>query len=223
MIDSKDILVIGLGRFGSSVVVKLLDLDQRVTVVDVDEKQVNRFASIVEYAKVCDTREEAVLKQLGVNNYDHIVVAIGSSIESSIITTLLLKDMGVENITVKASNLQHQTALEKIGINKSNIIMPELEMGEKTAQTIAVPIVADYVNLSGNKFSIVELYPKKTDLTGRQLAEINLKQKFNVNICAIRRGDEMIIPKGDTTIVEEDSLIVIGENECLETFEKAIS
>lgn len=223
MIDSKDILVIGLGRFGSSVVKKLLDLDQRVTVVDADEKQVNRFASIVEYAKVCDTREETVLKQLGVNNYDHIVVAIGSSIESSIITTLLLKDMGVENITVKASNLQHAAALEKLGIPKSNIIMPEKEMGEKTAQTIAVPIVADYVNLLGNKFSIVELYPKKTNLTGRKLSEINLKQRYNVNICAIRRGEEMIIPNGDTTIIEEDSLIVIGEHKFLEKFEKAIN
>ncbi|MDR3214831.1 MAG: TrkA family potassium uptake protein [Bacilli bacterium] len=223
MLETKDVLVIGLGRFGSAIVRKLLDLKQRVTVVDVNEHQVNRFASIVEYAKVCDTREEAVLRQLGVNNYDHVVIAIGSSIEASIITTLLLKDMGVNNITVKAKNDQHQAALQKLGIPSNNIIMPEREMGEKTAQTIAIPIVADYVNLLGNKFSIIELFPRKTVLSGHSLAEINIKSKYNVNICAIRRGDELIIPNGETIITEQDSLIVIGEGKYLEKFERLIN
>lgn len=222
MLESKDVLVIGLGRFGASVVNRLIELNQRVTVVDIDEKRVAKYASIAEYAKVCDTRDEKVLAQLGVNNFDHVVVAIGSSVEASIITTLLLKDMGIENITVKASNSLHRAAIEKLGVSKSNIIMPEAELGQKIAQTIAVPIVADYVDLLGEKFSIIEMYPKLTSLTGKTFRESDVKQKHNVMICAIRRNDEVIIPDGETRILEEDSLIVIGEKEALAKFEQEI-
>lgn len=220
MSEIKDVLVIGLGRFGSAIVKTLLDRKQRVTVVDISEARINRFASRTEYAKVCDTRDEEVLEQLGVNNFDHVVVAIGSSIESSIITVLLLKDMGVNNITVKASNFQHRAALRKLGINEGNIIMPEHEMGEKVALTIAVPIVADYVSLIGEKYSIIEMFPRKTLFTGKRLGDVKIKEKYNVMIAAIKRDDEIVLPNKDTIFEENDSLIVIGEDSALNKFEQ---
>ncbi|MDF9867407.1 trk system potassium uptake protein TrkA [Bacilli bacterium PM5-3] len=222
MIKTKDVLVIGLGRFGSSIVETLLEKKQRVTVVDMSEQRINKFSRRAEYAKVCDTRNEEVLEQLGVNNFDHVVVAIGSSIESSIITTLLLKDMGVNNITVKASNFQHKSALLKLGIAPGNIIMPEHEMGHKVALTITVPIVADYVSLIGKKYSIIETFPNKTSLSGHNIKDLDIKRKFNVTIAAIKRDDEVIIPDSNTIIGDNDSLIVIGEDGALNNFEQIL-
>ena len=218
--QTRDVLVIGLGRFGGSIVEKLIERNIRVTVVDISEARVNKYASKTEYAKVCDTRDEEVLQQLGVNNFDHIVVAIGASIESSIITVVLLKDMGVENITVKAINFQHRTALLKLGVDDENIIMPETEMGEKIALRIAFPIVSDYLSLIGEKHGIVEMYPKMTLLAGKKLKDIQTKEQYNVMIAAIKRGDEIIIPNKETIIEKDDSLIVVGENNALLVFEQ---
>ncbi|MDL2211589.1 TrkA family potassium uptake protein [Erysipelotrichaceae bacterium OttesenSCG-928-M19] len=218
----KDVLVIGLGRFGSSIVNTLLDNKQRVTVVDMEESRVARYASKTEFVKICDTRDEEALEQLGVNNFDHVVVAIGSHIESSIITTLLLKDMGVNNLTVKASNYQHRAALLKLGIPEGNIIMPEHEMGEKVALTIAIPVIADYVSLLGEKYSIIELFPRKTRFTGKTLKEAQIKEKYNVMIAAIKRDDEIILPNKETMIQENDSLIIIGEDNALNKFETVL-
>lgn len=219
MAMAKDILVIGLGRFGSAIVQTLLERDQRVTIVDVDEKKLQKFASQTEYARVADTRDEEVLAQLGVNNYDGVVVAIGSNIEANIITTLLLKDMGVNEIIVKASNKQHKAALEKIGIEESNIILPEFQAGYKVALQLAHPIVADYVSLLGKQFGIIEMYPKKTHLTNKTLGELKLKEKYNVMVAAIKRDNEVILPSKDTVVGADDSLIVIGDNDSLDAFE----
>lgn len=219
---TKDILVIGVGKFGSAIIETLLDNQQRVTIVDISEERISRYANRCEFAKVCDTRNEDVLEQLGVTNFDYVVVAIGSSIESSIITTLLLKDMGVENITVKANNNQHRAALEKMGIPKSKIVMPEFELGEKVGMTIAFPIVADYVSLLGEKYGLIELFPKKTLLSNKRLGDMQIKEKYNVMIAAIKRDEEIILPNRDTIIGENDSLIVIGEDSSLTKFEKAL-
>ncbi|WP_423362832.1 potassium channel family protein [Mycoplasma sp. P36-A1] len=219
MANTKDFLVIGLGRFGSSVVKTLLERGQRVTIVDLDERKLLKFQNQTEYAKVADTRDEEVLAQIGVNNYDAVVVAIGSNIEANIITTLLLKDMGVEHLIVKASNAQHKSALLKIGIDERDIILPEVQAGMKVAVQLAHPIVADYVSLIGEKFGIIEMYPKKTHLSNKTLSELKLKEKYNVMVAAIKRGDEIILPNRDTLIGEDDSLIVIGEDDSLDEFE----
>jgi len=219
MAKRKDILVIGVGRFGSSVIQTLLEKGQRVTIVDNDESKLRKFASQTEFAKVADTTDEEVLKQLGVLDYDAIVVAIGSNIEASLITTLILKDMGVENIFVKANNAVHAKAFIKMGIAPRNIIMPEKQAGIKLGIHLITPIVADYISLLGDRFGLIELYPKKTDFSNKSLGELRLKEKYNVMVAAVRRDDEIILPNRDTIIGENDSMIVIGDNHALEAFE----
>ena len=220
--STKDILVIGLGRFGGSIVTTLIDRGQRVTVVDNDESKVNRYASVTEYAKVADTRNEEVLKQLGVNNYDHVVVAIGHNIEANIITVLLLKDMGVENLTVKAATFLHRAALLKLGVDARDIVMPEQETGKKIAHSISFPQVADFIPLLESEYGLIELYPGETRLTGHTLEEVNLKYDYNVMVVAIRRGSTIIMPDRNTMIEEQDSLIVVGRVEALEEFESSL-
>lgn len=219
---TKDVLVIGLGRFGGSIVTTLIDRGQRVTVVDNDEAMVNKYASITEFAKVADTRNEQVLKQLGVNNYDHVVVAIGHNIEASIITVLLLKDMGVENLTVKAATFLHRAALLKLGVDAKDIVMPEQETGRKIAHSISFPLVADFIPLIESEYGLIELYPGKSRLTNHTLEQVNLKYDYNVMIVAIRRGSSIIMPNKDTVIQEEDSLIVVGRVESLDVFEASL-
>lgn len=220
--STKDVLVIGLGRFGGSIVTTLIDRGQRVTVVDNDEAMVNRYASLTEFAKVADTRNEQVLKQLGVNNFDHVVVAIGHNIEASIITVLLLKDMGVENLTVKAATFLHRAALLKLGVDAKDIVMPEQETGKKIAHSISFPLVADFIPLIGSEYGLIELYPGKSRLTNHTLEEINLKYDYNVMVVAIRRGSSIIMPNKETVVKEEDSLIIVGRVESLENFEASL-
>lgn len=219
----KEILVIGLGRFGRSLVDTLIARDQRVSVVDISEAKINKIASKCEFAKVCDTRDEDTLKMLGVTNFDHVVVAIGSSIESSIITTLLLKDMGIKNLTIKVSSKQHRQAILKLGIPSTNVITPEHEAGERSAHSIACPIVADYISLEGGMYGIVELFPGNSKLTGLNIKESNIKKTYNVNIVAIKRNNQIIIPDGTTNIEQNDSLIIIGDNQSIIRFEQDIS
>lgn len=220
MKNQKDILVIGLGRFGQSVVDKLLERGEIVDVVDVNEKVINKYADRVNAARIADTRDESTLEALGVANYDHIVVAIGQNIESSIITTLLLRDMDVTNITVKASSNRHAQALYKLGLSEHNVISPESEAGIRAAHSISCPIVADYIPLLDYKHGLVELYPGNAKLIGKTIRELDLGKRFNVNIVAVKSLDTVDIQGPDYQITGIDSLIIVGDNDAILRFEK---
>lgn len=218
--QKKDILVIGLGHFGEAIVDSLLARNQKVSVVDKNEDRIMKYTSKVEFARIADTRDEDTLRSIGVKNFDHVVVAIGSSIEGSIITTLLLKAIGIKNITVKASNAYHEQALLTLGIPKENVIRPEAEAGRRIAHSIACPVVSDYIPLEGDDYGLVELKSINTVLTGKYIKDLNIRNNWNVNIVAIKRNDEIIIPSGDHLIERKDSLIVIGQNADIIKFEQ---
>ena len=109
----KEYVVIGLGRFGGSIVRELNALDMDVMAIDHDENRVNEYSDIATHAVVADTTDEAVMKSLGIRNFDHVIVAIGENIQSSTLTTLILKELGVK-VTAKAQNDYHAKILNKI-------------------------------------------------------------------------------------------------------------
>lgn len=111
----KEFVVIGLGRFGGSIVRELNKLDIDVMAIDSDEARVNEYADIATHAVIADSTDETVLKSLGIRNFDHVVVAIGDNIQASILTTLIAKDLGVAKVTAKAQNDYHAKVLDKIG------------------------------------------------------------------------------------------------------------
>lgn len=111
----KEYVVIGLGRFGGSIVRELNALDMDVMAIDHDENRVNEYSDIATHAVVADTTDEAVMKSLGIRNFDHVIVAIGENIQSSTLTTLILKELGVKKVTAKAQNDYHAKILNKIG------------------------------------------------------------------------------------------------------------
>ena len=149
----KEYVVIGLGRFGGSIVRELNALDMDVMAIDRDEARVNEYSDIATHV-VADTTDEAVMKSLGIRNFDHVIVAIGENIQSSTLTTLILKELGVKKVTAKAQNDYHAKILNKIGAD--TVVHPERDMGRRIAHNVASASVLDYLELA-DEHSLVEL------------------------------------------------------------------
>lgn len=213
----KEFAVIGLGRFGGSMCRSLTEQGMEVMAIDMDEERVNEFASIVTQAVVADTTDEQVLKSLGIRNFDHVIVAIGDNIQSSILTTLILKELGVNHITVKAQNDYHEKVLRKIGAD--HVVHPERDMGRRIAHYIVSNNVLDYLELS-EEYSIVEIKVNEL-LAGQSLVQLDVRAKYGLNIVAIKRGQEIIVsPKANDPLQLGDILIIIGADTDINRFEK---
>lgn len=213
----KQFAVIGLGRFGSSITKALSREGYEVLAIDTNEDKVNQFASIATHAVIGDATEENTLKSLGIRNFDHVVVAIGDNIQSSILTTLMLVEQGVNHITVKAQNDYHEKVLLKIGAHK--VVHPERDMGIRIAHNIVSKNVLDYLELS-DEYSIVELVAgKKVD--GRSLVDLNLRAIYECNVMAIKREEDVnVSPAPDDVLYDGDIIIVIGADEDITRMEE---
>ncbi|GAB2675984.1 potassium channel family protein [Paenibacillus thermoaerophilus] len=210
--------VIGLGRFGSSVARTLANQGYEVLAIDSEEDRVQQLSDIVTHAVQADATDEETLRALGLRNFDVVVVAIGQDIQSSILTTLILKDMGVGTIVAKAQNELHGKVLQKIGADR--VIYPERDMGQRVATHLISPNVIDYIELSDD-YSIQELKPTGR-MIGKSLRELDIRAKFGCNVMAVKSGDRMdIAPQADVLITSEDVLVVVGKNEDLHRMERA--
>ncbi|MCP8970892.1 potassium channel family protein [Ectobacillus ponti] len=219
-VQKKEFAVIGLGRFGGSICRELAQLGMEVMAMDIDEERVNEFANIASHAVIADSTDEMVLKSLGIRNFDHVVVAIGDNIQASILTTLILKELGVENITVKAQNDYHEKVLRKIGADQ--IVHPERDMGRRIANNIASNSVLDYLELS-DEHSIVEIIANRA-ISGQTLQALNVRARFGLNIVAIKRGREIFVSPGAAEPIQMgDILIVIGADADIDRFEQFLA
>ena len=213
----KEYVVIGLGRFGGSIVRELNALDMDVMAIDRDEARVNEYSEIATHAVVADTTDEAVMKSLGIRNFDHVIVAIGENIQSSTLTTLILKELGVKKVTAKAQNDYHAKILNKIGAD--TVVHPERDMGRRIAHNVASAI--DYLELA-DEHSLVELKVSEK-LTGQTIRDLDIRAQFGINIIAIKRGREIIVsPDPNMNIEIGDIMIMIGHDNDLNRFEKKI-
>jgi trk system potassium uptake protein len=203
----KQFAVIGLGRFGGSICRSLSEQGMEVLAIDTDEEKINIYSSVVTHAVVADGADEAALRSLGIRNFDHVIVAIGDNIQASILTTLILDELGVKHITVKAQNDYHEKVLNKIGAHK--VVHPERDMGVRIAHNIVSKNVLDYLELSKD-YSIVELIVGDK-MNNKTLVELNIRAKYGVNIMAIKRdGVINVSPYATEKILKGDILIVIG-------------
>lgn len=215
----KEFAVIGLGRFGGSICRTLSEEGMDVLAIDLNEEKVNEFSNIASHAIVGDTTDESVLKSIGIRNFDHVIVAIGDNIQASVLTTLLLKELGVKHITVKAMNDYHEKILKKIGAD--HIVHPERDMGRRIAHNIISNSVLDYLELS-DEHSIMEIVAGNK-LDGHTLIELNIRAKYGINIVAIKRNNEILIsPIANEKIHKGDILIVIGADANISRFEKQL-
>lgn len=215
----KEFAVIGLGRFGGSICRALSEEGMEVMAIDTDEDKVNEFANIASHAVVGDTTDETVLKSLGIRNFDHVIVAIGDNIQASILTTLILKELGVKHITVKAQNDYHEKVLSKIGADR--IVHPERDMGRRIAHNIISNNVLDYLELS-DEHSIVEIVANEK-LNGHSIIDLDIRAKYGINIVAMKRDKDIIVsPQANEIIRKNDVLIVIGADTDINRFEKRL-
>jgi len=213
----KTFLVIGLGRFGTSVAKRLHELGNEVMVIDENAEQVQRISDLVTYAVVADARDEEVLESLGARNYDCAIIAIGDNLAASILITLNLKSLGVSQIICKAKDEQQKRALEKIGADR--IVIPEREMGLKLAQSLTSASVLDYIELS-SKCGIIEI-KTPASWVGKDLRSINVRVKYGVNVIALRKNEEILVSfSPDYALQKDDVLVIIGTNQQLADVEK---
>lgn len=212
----KQFAVIGLGRFGSSLARTLAKMGQEVLAIDSDEKKVEELSDVVTHAVQADALEDSSLKSLGIRNFDVVVVAIGQDIQSNILVTLMLKEMGVKKVVAKAATELQGKVLQKIGADI--VVFPERDMGERVARWLISRNIIDVINLSPD-FSLMELIaPAET--VGSTLAESGLRRRYGITLLAIRRGNDFIISPASGEVIEEgDILIVIGSNERLKDLE----
>jgi len=214
---SKQFAVIGMGRFGSSVARTLYEMDYEVMGIDEDEEKINENIHNVTHAIVADSTDEAALKEIGIRNFDVVVVSIGADIQASILTTLQLKEMGVKKIVAKAQNERHGQVLYKVGADR--VVFPERDMGIRVAHNLISANVLDFIELAED-YSVAEVVVSP-NLVGKNLRQLDVRAKYGVNVIAIKSGNEFnISPRPDDVIRTGDVLVVIGHNKDLKDFEE---
>lgn len=217
--QSKQYVVIGLGRFGSSVAKTLYELGNDVLAIDIDEDLVQDISDNVTHAVQMDSTDENALRSLGIRNFDVAVIGIGTNIQASIMATLLVKELGVKYIIVKGNNEIHAKVLQKIGADK--VVLPEKDMGVRVAHNLVSSSIVDYIELSAD-YSIMEIAVLK-DWVGKTLSELKLRSTYGINVMAIKRYDEVNInPSAEDNIRECDIIVAIGSAQDLAKLEGTI-
>lgn len=218
--SKKQYAIIGMGRFGSSIANSLTKLGFEVLAIDSSEQRIQEVAGMVTHAVSADCTDEEALKALGIRNFDVVVVAIGQDIQASILTTLILKDLGVPMIVAKAQNELHGKVLNKIGADK--VVFPERDMGTRVAHNLISPNILDYIELSDD-YSIVEVRASH-HLIGKSLVELDIRKKYSCNVMAIKNGGKFNISPGpNDPLVEGDIMVIVGQNDDLKKMELAYS
>lgn len=213
----KQFAVIGIGRFGSSVAQSLHAFGFEVLAVDSNEQRVQAISSSVTQAVQADSTDEEALRAIGIDRFDVVVVAIGTNIQASILTCLILKDLGIPKLIVKAQNDLQAKVLSKIGVDK--VIFPERDMGNRVAHHLISPSVMDFIELSDG-YSIVELQAAP-QMIGKSLKQLDIRAKYHCNVIAVKNDGIMnITPSADALIRPTDTLVVVGKNEHVLEFEK---
>ncbi|WP_159723068.1 potassium channel family protein [Enterococcus sp. CSURQ0835] len=215
-------VIVGLGRFGGSICRTLVEAGQEVLAIDSNEDRVNEYMNIATHAVVANAQDEMTLRSLGIRNFDHVIVAIGEDIQASILVTLMVKEMGVPNVLAKAQNEYHARVLEKIGADR--VVHPERDMGNRIAHNLVSKNILDYLELS-EEYSLAEIVVTNRKFYGKTLQELDFRQRFGLNIVAIRRGQEdpIVSPAAEEIVQKNDHLVVIGQNEDVELLDEKMN
>lgn len=216
MVKNKQFAVIGLGRFGVSVATTLAGAGYEVMAVDSDEEKIQEISAQVTHAVQADVTDADTLKTLGIRNFDTVIVAIGRDMQSSIMVTLLLKELGVKYVVAKASSDLHEKVLHKLGADR--IISPEQDMGVRIANNLMSGGIVEHIQLSP-EYSIVEI-ACLTEWFDKTIKELNMRGNYGINIIAIQRDEDISITPGPHFILQEnDILVVVGTNERIEALQ----
>jgi len=210
----ESVVVIGLGRFGGAVAASLLELGHEVLGIDADDDIVQDWSDRLTHVAAADSTDEDALCQLGVPDFSHAVVGIGSDVEASVLTVVALVDIGVADITAKADSVKHGRILRSIGAH--HVVYPEAAMGERVAHLITGKML-DFIEFEDG-FAIAKVAAPR-DAAGRTLADVGLRTKYGVTVVGVKRpGADFEYALPETVVPRGCTLIVAGETGKVERF-----
>jgi len=208
------VLVVGLGRFGSATADTLARLDHEVLAIDSNPLLVQEWSGRLTHVVEADATSEAALRQLGAGEFQTAVVAIGNDIEASLLSTLALVDVGVQEIWAKAITAAHGRILERIGA--AHVIFPEREMGERVAHMLTGKMI-DFIEFDDG-FAIAKTGAPR-EAIGKTLGEAKLRSKYGVTVVGVKtRGEDFTYARPETPVRPGDMLIVSGPTDLVEKF-----
>ena len=224
----KQFVVIGAGRFGSSVAITLSKNGAEVTVIDKNKDRVQQISDYVAQAVQLDAMDEKALASVGVEKADVAIVSIGVQMEASILVTMMLKEMGVPKVVSKALTESHGKVLTRVGAD--SVVFPERDMGVKLAKSLVSPSILDHIEVSPG-FNIVELAVPEL-LQGKSILKSKVRTKYGIAIVAVKKKTPQLDGKGESLLEEEviiappaetvleagDTVLVIGKEEAIQKF-----
>jgi len=204
----RQIAVVGLGRFGSSIAKSLFNMGNDVLALDSNGKYVESLATEITHAVQADATNEAILKELAIGSFDVAIVAIGADIQSSVLSTILLKNLGVPYVIARAENELHGSILEKIGVDK--VVYVEGEMGVRVAHALALKDVLDYITVT-HTYGVAKIAIPPYFI-GKTLSELELGRtgKWGITVLLIQRKNEVIVTPDRTEIVKTDDIMIVS-------------
>lgn len=212
--NSTEVLVVGLGRFGSTAAIELERLGHEVLAVDQSDEVVQSFASEVTHVVCADATDEQVLMSLGVGSIEHALVAIGDDVEASILCTSALADLGVNEIRARATSKAHARILDRVGA--THVVFPESDMAVRIAHRVAGRMI-DYIEIDEN-FALVETFAPK-DTEGRTLQEAQLRARFGITVVSIKpENGSFSYATPDSVLAPGSLLLVAGDKNAVERF-----
>jgi trk system potassium uptake protein TrkA len=217
----KQIAVIGLGQFGASLARALFNMKHDVLAIDADEKKVQNIIADITHAVQADATDESVLTELGIKNFDIAIVSMGESIQDNVLTTVLLKKLGVPYIIARAENNLHQTILEKIGADK--VVFVERDMGERVAQSLDIKNELDSISVApGYLVARIEAFEQ---IVGKSLSDLELGRGGvrDIAVLIVQSERELIFnPPMIQAVKKRDVLVIAGNDEEIDKWLKAM-
>jgi trk system potassium uptake protein TrkA len=204
----KSVLIIGLGKFGRTIALKLSELNHEVMAVDKDEKCVNAVMPFVTNGIIGDSTNEEFLKSLGVRNFDLCYVTIGDSFQDSLETTSLLKDLGAKMVVARSSGEVHSKFLLRNGADK--VVFPEKQVAEWAAIRYSTDHIFDYIAMNDD-YAIFEI-SVPDQWAGKTVGELDVRQRYKVNILAVKRGGQSNMDiSSETSLEAGETILVLGK------------
>ena len=218
---NEPVAVLGLGRFGSALALELHSRGTEVLCVDNDSKITQGFAGDLSHLVVADTTDAEAMRELGIAEFRHAVVAIGTNVEASILTTAVLAELGVADIWAKAISRQHGRILDRVGAH--HVVLPEHDMGERVAHLLTGQML-DYIEVDAD-FAVVKTTPPR-GIVGVPLGETGLRKEYDVTVVAVKPqskgGDpSFTYATADTVLADGDIVLVVGPIGAVERFANA--
>ena len=215
----KTFAVLGLGRFGLTIVEELVKLGMDVIAIDIDQTHTKKLSSLLSTVFIADATDEDALIELGVKEVDTAIVAFGNNVEASILTTVLLKDLGVPHVITRVDDEHYAKIVLRIGADE--VVTPQSTAGISIANRLNSEGVVDYYKLAG-KYSIIKIIVPES-YKSTKLKEMNIRKIYGVNIVLITRGKKAFVPDGDDSILPGDILHIVGTERQMEGFKEYLN